>query len=365
MKILYVDPMSRKNLGVYDKNLLENIEGEKYFFASRGLQFMNISNTSIIYNYNYYEKKGISKVISYTFSQVKLFNWILINNPDIIHIQWIKMPYFDVILLLLLKIINKNLNILFTAHDLLPHDTGRKYYRIYNILYHLFDGIIVHTKTTKNDIIKLFSISDGKICIIPHGTLKFNVSSSTKTMFRKKLVFSIAGNIHYYKGIDILIDAWLLNSTLIKDDNILLVIAGNGKLPERNIPGKSNIEIINKLLTDEEYQSIINNTDIGILPYRQISQSGVLLSFLSAHKPVIVSNCGGLVQPFEIGQVGWILNELTPISLADQIIDIISNRILFEKIKYDKLLWRDIDNYYSWTRIGRLTSNYYNMILSK
>jgi glycosyltransferase involved in cell wall biosynthesis len=109
--------------------------------------------------------------------------------------------------------------------------------------------------------------------------------------------FSAVGNIHYYKGIDILLDVWLLNEKLLKNKDILLVIAGNGRLPDRNIPENSNIKIINKLLTDKEFQSIVNSTNIGILPYRQISQSGVLLALLAQYKPVIVSKCGGLLQP--------------------------------------------------------------------
>jgi glycosyltransferase involved in cell wall biosynthesis len=362
VKILYVDPMSRKNLGLYDKNLLENIEGERYFFASYGLQFKNILNTSIIYNYNYYNKKGINKAISYIFSQIKLFRWILRNKPDIIHIQWIRLPLFDAILLFILKMLCKKSKLLFTAHDLLPHDTGRRFYFRYNILYHLFDGIIVHEKKTKDDITKLFNIFAKKICVIPHGMLEFNVVPVSTKVHSKKFVFSIAGSIHYYKGIDILIDAWLLNNELINNDSILLIIAGSGKLPKRSIPEKSNIKIINKLLTDEEYQSIINNTDIGILPYRQISQSGVLLSLLTQHKPVIVSKCGGLLQPFEIGRVGWILDELSPECLSEIITTIVNDDKCYRQIKNDINLWKNVDEYYSWHRIGRMTYEYYDYI---
>jgi glycosyltransferase involved in cell wall biosynthesis len=352
--------MSRKNLGVYDKNLLENIDEEKYYFASHGLQFREILNTSIIYNYNYYNKRGIGKVISYIFSQLRLAKWVFINKPDVIHIQWIRIPLFDIILLVLLKRLNKKSIFLFTAHDLLPHDTGNRFYFGYNILYHLFDGIIVHAKETKNDLINMFNIPVSKIGVIPHGVLNFRTTSVLKKILSKRIVFSITGSIHYYKGIDILIDAWLLNDKLVKNNNILLVIAGSGKLPKRDIPEKSNIKIINKLLTDEEYQLIINSTDIGILPYRQISQSGVLLALLTQHKPVIVSNKGGLVQPFEVGRVGWILDELSPKCLSEVINGIVDDNSDYMCIKNDLNLWENIDDYYSWQRIGKMTIEYYN-----
>jgi glycosyltransferase involved in cell wall biosynthesis len=169
--------------------------------------------------------------------------------------------------------------------------------------------------------------------------------------------------MQYYKGIDILLDAWTKNAEITNNDSIHLIIAGSGAVPiDRNCLGK-NVTIINRFITNKEYIEIINLTDIGILPYRKISQSGVLLTLLANHRPVIVSNHGGLVEPFSIGNVGWIITELSAEYLSDIIVNIANNPESFIKIKNDNNLWDKIDKYYSWERIGKLTSEFYSRLI--
>jgi glycosyltransferase involved in cell wall biosynthesis len=351
--------MSYNNLGIYDKYLLENIYHENTFFSSKYLQFHTIKNTKIVNNYTYQDKKGIWKILSYFYSQIKLFIWICKNDPNVIHFQWLKVPFLDILLLLFIKIMCKKSRLVYTAHNVLPHDGGRRYFPLYYIIYRMFDGIIVHEKNAKNEIKKIFNLQNKQIKIIPHGLLYFNSNSNAYLKDDNKTIFSLIGKISQYKGVDILIDAWTGNDELLNDESLKLIIAGRGKIFLDKKYVDKNIVVLNRYLTDDEIKEIIEQTDVGLLPYRKISQSGVLLSYLAAHTPVIVSNCGGLIQPFEIGNVGWILNELDPISLANQIINIISKREIIDKIKNDYFLWSKIDNYYSWERIGRVTHNYY------
>ena len=60
-------------------------------------------------------------------------------------------------------------------------------------------------------------------------------------------------------------------------------------------------------------------SDVLLLPYKEISQSGVLLSGLKYKKTFIVSNVGGLTQPFNLGKVGWVLENNTTSCLRDRL----------------------------------------------
>jgi len=363
-KILFCDPMSRKNLGVYDKNILENLAGEKYFFASKGFQFDEVYNTNVIYNYNYYEKRGILKILSYCISQVRLVKWVARHKPDILHIQWIRLPVLDIIVIFFIKFLHENISIVYTAHNSLPHNVnGKVYIYLYSVLYHLFKGIIVHTSRTKKELVDLFGINGDIVMEIPHGIIKYDVNIMAERMYQNKIVFSMTGMMSYYKGVDILIDAWLSTKVLLDNNNIHLVIAGAGDIPSEKVPENCNMTIINRMLTDEEYQNIIVNTDVGILPYRKISQSGVLLSLLAEHKPVIVSDCGGLTQPFAVGEVGWIITDLSTQSLSEMIINVISDEKKIRRIQNNDTLWGKIDNYYSWKNIGRMTMDFYTSLV--
>lgn len=66
---------------------------------------------------------------------------------------------------------------------------------------------------------------------------------------------------------------------------------------------------------------------------------------LAALKPdvVVASNIGGLTQPFEIGNVGWILNELSSDSLINTLLNIIKAPDQLQSIMNNKVLWSKID----------------------
>jgi glycosyltransferase involved in cell wall biosynthesis len=358
----FIDPMSRNNLGEYDKNLLENIHAnEIVFFTSSGFQYDNVNNTRTIIKYNYHKLKGIKKILSYVKSQISLLCFVFVYTPDIIHFQWFKIPLFDLLVLFVIKLLKSDIKLINTAHNTLPHDTGNKYFYCYYIIYHLLDGIIVHTENTKKEINNMFGVSSKFIAVIPHGLLGKNTVPFKKC--NSKIIFSMTGVLQYYKGVDILLDAWTKNIKITNNDSIHLIIAGLSAIPIDEIYSGKNITILNRFITNEEYIEITNLTDIGILPYRRISQSGVLLTLLANHKSVIVSNCGGLVEPFNIGNVGWVIPELSAASLSNIIINIANNPELIFKMQSDSILWDKIDKYYSWERIGKLTLEFYNYLM--
>lgn len=363
MKMLLVDPMSRNNLGVYDENLIKNINStEIIFYCNKEFQFENIENVKTIREYDYHKKKSIFKILSYLKSQYKLLQ--LVKNIDILHFQWFKIPLIDYLLIKQLKK-NKNLKVILTAHNVLPHDTGMKYYKIYKKIYNLLDGIIVHTQRTKDEIINKFTISGKKIEVIPHGLLENNISKEKRTEKKLKIrekneiIFSLTGALNNYKGVDLLIEAWSSDQEIYSNKNIKLVIAGKGNVDFSTIKNKKNVIIINRFLSEDELEEVMEETDVAVLPYRKISQSGVLLSILAKKKPILVSDVGGLTQPFELGNLGWIMEEVTSKELLKKIREIVSQKEKIEKIKNDEQLWTKISNYYSWEEIGKKTQKFY------
>ena len=59
------------------------------------------------------------------------------------------------------------------------------------------------------------------------------------------------------------------------------------------------LKVLDKFLSDNEFNDLIEKSDVLIFPYRKISQSGVLLTALAHRKPVLVSRVGGLTQPLK------------------------------------------------------------------
>lgn len=369
MNLLFIDPMSYNNLEMYDVELLNHIDKdfEITFIGNIKLENReNLKRNIKFYPYfKYSDKKGVVKGLSYIFSINKIFCNLIRNKPSFIHFQWFKLYKFDLIFLRLIKIFFPQVKIFHTAHNCLPHNSGNKYKKTFKKIYRQCDQIIVHSLRTKKELIDELGISSRKINIIPHGKLIFPINEKEKhrtlselqsNIDSKILKFGFLGRISDYKGIDLVVDAWL-NGGLAKNPKIHLYIIGTGDhICLRKISRTDNVTLINRFVSDEEFAAYLDFIDIVVLPYRNISQSGVLLSALNHHKKVIVSDVGGLTQPFAITDVGWILNEMSSCCLYHTIQLAIDNQA-------KNVNWDLLDKFYSWERIGIITSGLYKRVL--
>lgn len=358
--------MSYNNLAMYDYCLLSNIAHFKLeYFCNTKYDAQKLAlKMNMLYDYS--DKSGVSKLISYLKSQLKLLKIIQTEYPQIVHFQWFKIPYLDYYFLI--KIRKSGAKIVLTAHNVLPHNTGNRYFRIYKKIYTIADRLIVHSEKTKEELVESFDIQKEKISVIPHGTLDFSSNIELekvafyKNKFTKdfgllgKTVFSALGVINDYKGIELIVDAWK-SETISEKSDIHLIIAGKGnhnKLEE--LKNKDNVSLENRFLLDEEFLALLQISDYVLLPYIKISQSGVLLTAMNEKKKVIVSNIGGLTDPFRFGKVGYILEELTADSLQKNILNAIADH---KKHPTDEE-WEKILEYFNWKGIGKKTENLYS-----
>jgi len=379
-KVFMIDPQSYNNLALYDKNLFDNIEcNKKVLLGNDKFNDSNKIKFEFKALYKYSERKYIFKIMSYLVSQLKLLFILKNNNPDIIHFQWFKIPILDYLFLKIIKKISSKSKIVFTAHNILPHDTGNKYKNIYEKIYKLVDGIIVHTKKTKDELYKNFYVNRDKINVIPHGLLELNYNINRTNDFMNsfinlnklddKIVFGFIGSIRENKGIEMLLEVWEECQFLKNNDEAVLLIAGscvNKDLKQKllRINELNNIIIDIRFLPIDNFVAYLKVSDVILLPYLNISQSGVLLTALSEEKPILVSDRGGLTDPFEVGELGWII-EPTKYNLKNKIIEIINNKNYIKKIKNDNFLWNRVKKYYSWESIGKETEKFYEKIYNQ
>lgn len=367
-KVFFVDPMSYSNLALYDYSLLSNIKNiDLHYFcnAKYDSNELNIEHEKI---YNYSDKTKVLKVLSYIKSQFVLFKSILSYKPKVVHFQWLKIPDVDYFFLRLIR--KRNIKIILTAHDVLPHNSGDRFKKIYKKIYATVDAIIVHSSNTKIELVESLNVSEEKIYIIPHGVLDIGQNIDTEKVdfyikkFRSdfnlgnKLVFSALGTINDYKGINFIVDAWKQNN-ISKNEDFKLIIAGKGELKKiKELNGNSNVIIENRFLLVEEFLALLRLTDFVLLPYKKISQSGILLTAINEKKRVIVSNVGGLTDPFKFGKIGYVLSELNSNTLNKAIVEAGLNADSYP----NEETWEKIFKYFDWANIGDQTKNLYNEI---
>lgn len=366
----YIDPQSYGNLAMYDYNLLKDIHQDILYIHSNKYDYKSIAGwkEKPIFSYNNLHNPLI-KILSYAVSYIRVFILVLIYRPKNIHIQWFKIPQADYLYFRVLKKISR-IRLIHTAHNVLPHNTGDKYKNIYHKLYHLCDDIIVHAPISKTEIVNLFRISPDKIHVIPHGLLKINVNQELykeqlpllqkKYLLDDKIVFASLGEQSLYKGIDVLAKAWLGTPLLRDNDHLrLLIIGKQNNIDSSTLGACKNVIIDNRRISNEEFLFLLRNTDLFLLPYRKISQSGALLTALTEHVPVLVNNIGGLAEPLQIANIGWAMNNLSEDNLKNALLKILKDAKILTKIKNDNESWKKIEEHYSWKRIGQSTLKLY------
>lgn len=367
VELFYVDPMSYHNMAGYDFELLSNIDKniKTSFYANEKFN-MAIPGVSIRKIYHYSKKKGLCKILSYLKSQIALFFDIKKRKPDIVHFQWLKMPQIDYWFIACIK---KYSRIVYTSHDALTHCDERKYKGSFIRILKLVDRVIVHTSASKQALTSY--INGDKIEIISHGLLKlekyFNTGLGSRQLKEElnignEVIFSALGTMDYYKGTDILLEAWQSSEALSKSNKVKLIIAGKNKMGlKRKAIRADNVIFIDRFISDEEFIALIRLSDLILLPYRRVSQSGLLLSAIAAEKKVLVSAAGELPHPFRHGNIGWILRQNDPAGL----------RALLEQIlvtlddvtgQVDRAVWDRIKASYDWAGIGARTGSLYQKI---
>ena len=375
MKIMYIDPMSYNNLALYDYSLLSNIDCEIYFVGNKLYDIEMINNVPFFPLFCYSQKKSIFKAISYIASLFKIVRLTHKVNPDIIHIQWIRLWFVDYLFLKYLRC--KKYKVVYTAHNALPHVQKKNDFKHYKKYYKLVDSIITHSQNTKKELVSCFDVDEAKINVIPHGILDLSTSAneqnvnSIKTEFvekynlKNKIVFSSLGLQDFYKGSDLIYDVWLNNFANNKD--VFLIIAGSlsDRLREYNTKEFEKLDntYVNFARIDNDlFLALLQSTDVLLLPYRKISQSGILLSAINEKIPFLVSEVGGLSESLSIGNVGWNIKKATYENLLKQLENILKNKNDL-RLKKNNTEWNKLNDYYSWRAIGIKTKQLYAKLL--
>ena len=260
-----------------------------------------------------------------------IYPFTIINSRlkgyKIIHIHWLWDFVFPIpglsgkvastlycnVILLLIKILKYK--IVWTVHNILPHDTlFINDLKIVKFIADLSDVKIVHSKNTIN-LLKKLKINTNNCKIIPHGNyIDYYKNKISKDESRKLLkinkndfIFLFFGKIKSYKGLTNLL--LFFNKLTLKKKNIRLLIVGephNEKLV--HIISKYQKSLGNKMITllrhitDNDIQIYMNASNIAVLPFESIITSGSIILNLSYKLPILAPRKGDLNDlPADVG----------------------------------------------------------------
>lgn len=364
-KVFYIDPMSMKNLSVYDHNLLSNMKGDITYFCSKHYDYKPLENVRMVkaFAYNYISNIYL-KAASYIMSYLRIALLTITKRPQVVHVQWCKIPKWDLRYLRFAKRVAGS-KIIITAHNILPHNTGEKYKHVFSDIYNTADVIIVHTQRTKGEMIDMFGIEEGKIHVMRHGIVSIAEEEPTSSLpdFNGKFVIASLGEQSQYKGIDLLAEAWAITPELREDEDLRLLIAGKVKgLDLSNIEGIENVYIRDEKLPNGDFIALLRLVNVYVLPYRKISQSGALMTAMAENIPVAVTDVGGLTEPLQFGKIGWVIPACTMEAVREALLHIVANKDEALRIKSDHATWDCVKAHYQWSAISQQLQHLYNSI---
>jgi glycosyltransferase involved in cell wall biosynthesis len=168
------------------------------------------------------------------------------------------------------------------------------------------------------------------------------------------------GRIEPYKGVDVLLDAYLLLRE--KDRPIHLTIAGRGNIPA-DFSQKAlaaGVDLKNYWLSGEELGGLIKDADVIVAPYTDATQSGVVITAISYLVPVIATRVGALPEYVEDGEGGFLVPPGDAPALATAIGKFIDDRSLAAAMSRHQEAVREA---FSWKNISRSAIARYRSLL--
>lgn len=241
--------------------------------------------------------KVVEGLLNYAFTCIK----VACSKPDVLHMQWLPFMEFvgwEIPILKFLKWLSPKTRLVLTIHNVYPHDMNDVHKMAYNERFRkacsLLDAFIVHTKISKEDVIREFGLNADKVHVCCHGVFEPK-GIKISTDYRKDGILHILqfGGQSYYKGADLLVDAVCGLDYERKKHIETHIVGGISQSFLTELKAKDIDSIITwkaYFLTDEELYQEINAADLIVLPYRNISQSGVLLLSIFFDKMIICSD---------------------------------------------------------------------------
>ena len=166
-----------------------------------------------------------------------------------------------------------------------------------------------------------------------------------------------------YKGIDILAEVWSTTPELNKSKYCELRIIGkNANVDLSKLNNIHNVVIDNRKIPNDEFFYLLTHSDVYLLPYRRISQSGALLTAISEHIPILVTETGGLTEPFEVAKIGWKISKADYHELKNMLVYLCNNKEEIKDLKNSKDVWKKVCDFYDWSIIGKKTQYLYEQL---
>lgn len=268
-------------------------------------------------------------------SPMQLFKWgavytqILEFKPDVVHIQYTPTTTGPGIRKLMKRLQAKDIRCILTIHEkpdffigTLPQFLVQPFLHWEKNILQQADAVIVHTKDHYIDLRLTYRIPEERVQVIPHFIQDIPVTGT----FSSPRIIAF-GRIVPKKRLDVVLEA--LPEILKTFPHLQLLVIGTP--PKNHVSFYQHLKTLSKQLRVEphvqwlgyipvaELRPLLAPTDVGILPYMNVTQSGAAFTLLSLHIPIITND----LRPFNELFAQYAVGKSIPLQSAKDIAHII------------------------------------------
>lgn len=256
-----------------------------------------------------------------------------------------------------------------TIHDPFPHSGVISKYGEWKRkqAFKIIPQLILLNGNQKDSFIDYYHLHGKKILLNYLGVYNCNryiwenslKKNSNDSISGKYILFF--GYFHHYKGIDILCEAMLEVHKILPD--LKCVIAGGGEL-DFDYSKYENLDYIvmkRGFLQVEDLGNLISSSMFVVCPYRDATQSGVVVTTFAFGKPILSTRVGGMSESVLDNVTGRLIEPSNVSELSRTILEMASSENLLKSYSNNiENIYLDEDGKYSWSSIASKYLSFYN-----
>ena len=313
-------------------------------------------------------------VISLTIHSMNPLNWIKVGKrikkekPDLVIVRY-WLPFLAPCLGTIIRLIRKNKHskVICLADNIVPHEKHPGDNILTSYFMNSIDGLVSMSQKVFDDALLFRKNLPAKQTLHPlfdnFGERISREEALQKLQLDPEFEYLLFfGFIRDYKGLDILLEAFA--DERLKNLPLKLIVAGEFySKPDKYHQLIDELKLGDRIILKTDFipNTLVNlyfcAASIVVQPYKSATQSGVTQIGFHFHKPMLVTNVGGLSEIILHQQMGYVV-EPVPQEIADSLFDFFTNN----REKQFSLKVEEQKQKFAWSNMTDAIFNVYNKI---
>jgi glycosyltransferase involved in cell wall biosynthesis len=251
-------------------------------------------------------------------------------KPDVIHLD-------DGSLRLAMAVPRLPRITLMNVHDPIPHgqDANQRMELGRRLVARRVERYRLHSEIFRAPFAARSGVPRGRIDVAPLGVYDVLREWASGPITRAPRTVLFAGRIAPYKGLDVLYSA--APQVARRVANVRFVVAGRAidgfEPPDPpSLPNGARFDVIAGYVANDRLAQLHAEATVVVCPYREATQSGVILTAYAFGTPVVASSVGGLPEYVDEGSTGLLVAPGDPDALADAIVRVLTDKVLRDRL---------------------------------